>query len=82
MSDIVEVGIGALYSRADVRRNGLRVRHAVLNGVNEIEPVHLIYILLIWVKFPRPAEYLIALPLCVYEFREVGSVNSYLSVCV
>jgi hypothetical protein len=68
----MEVGIGALYSRADVRRNGLRVRHAVLNGVNEFEPLHPIYILPIWVTFPRPAEDLNALPLYIYEFHEVG----------
>lgn len=59
-----------------MRRNGLRVRHAVLNGVNEFEPVHPIYIL------PRPAEDLNALPFYIYEFHEVGSVNSYLSVYV
>jgi hypothetical protein len=38
LSDFMEVGIGALYSRAGVRRNGLRDRRTVLNGVNESEP--------------------------------------------
>jgi len=71
LSDFMEVDIGALYSRAGVRRNGLRERHTVLNGVNEFEPVHSIYILPIWVKLPRPAEVLNALSLYIYEFHEI-----------
>ena len=67
----MEVDIGALYSRAGVRRNGLRERNTVLNGVNEFEPVHSIYILPIWVKLSRPAEVLNALSLYIYEFHEI-----------
>lgn len=42
-----------------------------MNGVNVYEPVLAIYILPIWVRLPRPADDLNALPLCMYEFREI-----------